>query len=128
MAKWSKALDPDKIVKEFGRIKGHTPPIPGNLYRQLINDCYRKNLLISNSMYVDGKRIDLRNINVPLLSIVAEGDDLASPESSLAVNKYVSSKDKIDMKNPGGHVALCISSLAHEKLWPEVTEWIITHN
>jgi polyhydroxyalkanoate synthase len=79
-------------------------------------------------MYVNGKQIDLRSVDVPLLTIVAERDDLASPESSVAVNKYVSSKDKMDIKNPGGHVALCISSSAHEKLWPEVTEWIISHS
>jgi polyhydroxyalkanoate synthase len=172
LAEWSRALDTEKIVGEFGHIDGQildlgfimrnpprylfdkylkffkklddkkfvdtfisveqwlydTPPIPGILYRQLVNDCYRKNMLISNSMYVDGKQIDLRNVDVPLLSIVAERDDLASPESSLAVNNYVSSRDKTDMKNPGGHVGLCISSLAHEKLWPEVTEWIFSHN
>lgn len=170
LAKWSKAIDSDKLIREFGHIDGQaldlgfimrnpprysfdkylrffrklddkrfvdtfisvekwlydTPPIPGNLYRQLINDCYRKNMLISNSMYVDGKQIDLRKINVPLLSIVAERDDLASPESSLAVSNYVSSSDKTDMKNPGGHVGLCISSLAHQKLWPDVTEWILS--
>ncbi|MGH9953481.1 MAG: alpha/beta fold hydrolase, partial [Nitrososphaeraceae archaeon] len=91
-----------------------------------INDCYRKNMLISNSMYVDGKQIDLRKVDVPILTIVAERDDLASPESSLAVNNYVSSSDKTDMKNPGGHVGLCISSLAHQKLWPDVTEWILS--
>lgn len=73
-------------------------------------------MLISNSMNIDSKQIDLRKVDVPLLSIVAKRDDLASPESSLAVNKYVSSRDKTDMKNPGGHVGLCISSLAHEKL------------
>jgi polyhydroxyalkanoate synthase subunit PhaC len=172
LAKWSKALDSEKIVKVIGRIEGqvldlgfimrnpprylfdkylkffrklddskfvdtflsvekwlyNTPPIPGNLYKQLINDCYRENLLISNSVYVNGKQIDLRSVDVPLLTIVAERDDLASPESSVAVKKYVSSRVKTEMTNPGGHVALCISSSAHEKLWPEVTEWIITHS
>jgi polyhydroxyalkanoate synthase subunit PhaC len=171
LAKWSKAIDSDKLIKEFGHIDGQaldlgfimrnpprysfdkylkffrklddkkfvdiflsvekwlydTPLIPGNLYRQLISDCYRKNLLISNSMYIDGKQIDLRKVDVPLLTIIAEGDDLASPESSLAVNSYVSSRDKTDMKNPGGHVGLCISSSAHQKLWPDVTEWILSH-
>ena len=32
-----------------------TPPIPGNLYRQIINDCYKNNLLISNRMRIDGR-------------------------------------------------------------------------
>jgi polyhydroxyalkanoate synthase subunit PhaC len=172
LANWSRAIDSDKIVKEFGHLDGQvldvgfimrnpprysfdkylkffkklddkkfvdtfisverwlydTPPIPGNLYRQLINDCYRKNMLISNSMKIDGKQIDLRRVDVPLLTVIAERDDLASPESSLAVNKYVSSRDKSDKKIPGGHVGLCISSLAHQKLWPEVAEWIRSHN
>ena len=78
-------------------------------------------MLISNSMYVD-----LRTVDVPILTIVAERDDLASPESSLAVSNYVSSSDKTDMKNPEGHVSLYISSLAHQKLWPNVTEWILS--
>jgi polyhydroxyalkanoate synthase subunit PhaC len=36
-----------------------TPIIPGNLYRQVINDCYKNNLLISHKMKVDGNIIDL---------------------------------------------------------------------
>lgn len=129
--KFFRKLDDRKFVDTFLSVEKwlyDTPSIPGNLYRKIINDCYRNNLLISNSMYVNGSEIDLGNVDVPLLSIVAERDDLASPESSLAINKYVSSRDKTDMKNPGGHVALCISSVAHEKLWPEVTEWILSHS
>jgi polyhydroxyalkanoate synthase len=51
-----------------------TPIIPGNLYRQVINDCYKNNLLISNKMKVDGNIIDLKNIIAPLLTIIAEDD------------------------------------------------------
>ena len=43
---------------------------------------------------VDGNIINLKNINIPLLTIVAEKDDLVSPESTLEVNNYVSSKEK----------------------------------
>jgi polyhydroxyalkanoate synthase len=109
-----------------------TPPIPGKLHQQIIDDCYRKNLLVENQMEIttpsDGVKhiIDLRKITAPLLIIVAEKDDLVHPESSIAVNNYVSSKDKRVLQNPGGHVALCISSTAHKKLWPEVAKWILS--
>jgi polyhydroxyalkanoate synthase len=63
---------------------------------------------------------------VPVLSITAEKDDLVSPASSVAINDYISSKDKSVLKNPGGHVALCISSAAHKKLWPEVAKWLLS--
>lgn len=108
-----------------------TPPIPGVLHRQIVNDCYRNNLLISGGMEVTGKegkkqKVDLKKISVPVLSIVAEKDDLVSPASSAAINDHISSKDKSVLKNPGGHVALCISSAAHKKLWPEVAKWLLS--
>jgi polyhydroxyalkanoate synthase subunit PhaC len=108
-----------------------TPPIPGVLHWQIINDCYRNNLLISGEMEASSKegknqKVDLKKISVPVLSITAEKDDLVSPASSVAINDYISSKDKSVLKNPGGHVALCISSAAHKKLWPEVAKWLLS--
>jgi polyhydroxyalkanoate synthase len=108
-----------------------TPSVPGNLHRQIINDCYKHNLLASNEMRLDdgrreGQKIDLRKVTAPLLTIVAERDDIVSLESALAVNYCLSSKDKATLKNPGGHVALCISNEAHQRLWPEVAKWILS--
>ncbi|MGB6528079.1 MAG: alpha/beta fold hydrolase [Candidatus Nitrosopolaris sp.] len=104
-----------------------TPIIPGNLYRHVIKDCYKNNLLISNKMKVNGSIIDLKKITAPLLTIVAEDDDLVSPESALAIKDYVSSKDKESLTIVGGHVGLCTSRMAHEKLWPEAAEWILSN-
>jgi polyhydroxyalkanoate synthase subunit PhaC len=104
-----------------------TPIIPGNLYRQVINNCYKDNLLISNKMKVDGNIVDLKKITVPLLTIVAEDDDLISPESTLAIKDYVSSKDKASLTTAGGHVELCTGKMAHEKLWPEAAKWILSN-
>ena len=103
-----------------------TPPIPGNLYRQIINDCYKNNLLITNEMRIEGKVVDLRKITVPLLTIIAKHDDLVSPESTLSVNQCVSSREKITHVYSGDHIGLCVSSIAHKKLWPEVSKWIIS--
>ena len=101
-----------------------TPPVPGNLHRQIINNCYKNNLLITNKMKIDDNYIDLRNITIPLLMIDAERDDLITTESAIAVGDYVSSREKDFLKSPGGHVALCISDSAHEKLWPKAAKWI----
>ena len=92
----------------------NTPPIPGKLYLQMINDCYRNNNLISNTMKLDNETIDLSRVDIPLLTVIAERDDLASPESCLAVNDHVSSKDKKILKFNGGHVDLCITSKTHK--------------
>lgn len=130
-AKFYSRLHDKVFVKTFIALQKwliDTPPIPGNLFRQIINDCYKSNLLISNRMQIDGDIIDLRKITVPLLTIVAEHDDLVSPESTLSVNSSVSSSQKASFVYPGDHIGLCISSIAHDKLWPEVSEWLISHN
>ena len=109
-----------------------TPPIPGPLFRQITNDCYRNNLLISGDMEVidrEGRKQKVniqKNITMPVLSVIAQQDDLVSPASSLAINDHISSKDTLVLENPGGHVALCISNTAHKKLWPEVANWLLS--
>jgi polyhydroxyalkanoate synthase subunit PhaC len=78
-------------------------------------------------MKVDGNIIDLKKISAPLLTIVAEDDDLISPESTLAIKDYVSSKDKASLIIAGDHVELCTGKMAHEKLWPEAAKWILSN-
>jgi polyhydroxyalkanoate synthase len=168
LANWSKAVNIDKMIHEFGDMNGQildlafamrnpprytfdkyfklfkklydkefvntfidverwlydTPPVPGNLHRQIINNCYKDNLLITNKMRIDDNYIDLRNITIPVLMIDAEKDDLVTTESAIAVSDYVSSREKDFLKSPGGHVALCISDIAHENLWPKAAKWI----
>jgi poly(3-hydroxyalkanoate) synthetase len=69
------------------------------------------------------------NLKIRLfITIVAEDDDLVSPESTLSVNHYVSSREKITRVYCGDHIGLCVSSIAHKKLWPEVLEWILFQN
>lgn len=111
-----------------------TPPIPGALFREIINDCYRNNLLISDGKMevVDGEgkkkqKVNIqKNITMPVLSVIAQQDDLVSPASSVAINDHIPTKDKSILENPGGHVALCISNTAHKKLWPEVAKWLLS--
>lgn len=168
---WSKELDMDKILDEFGHLdplmldtafvmrnpfrnyekysnllnKLHDqiflndfitlekwlhniPPIPGAFYRQIIDNCYKNNLLIAKKLHVNGKLVNLEKIDFPVLTIYAEKDDLISPESSRALNEYISSKDKKTMSIPSGHVGLIIGTSAHEKLWPDIGTWIKSKN
>lgn len=75
-------------------------------------------------MKLNGKTVNLQTIDMPLLSIVGVKDDLAHPASSTPVIDAVSSKDKKLIEFPSGHVGLCVSSAAYDKLWPEVIEWL----
>ena len=134
-----KNMDNKDFVNTFVAVEKwlhDTPPIPGELYKKIVNDCYNANLLISGNMQLYKKvanevdkddvnnKININRITVPVLSIIAEKDDLVSPMSSLAITDYISSKETTVFKHPGGHVSLCISNEAHKELWPKVARWI----
>jgi len=103
-------------------------PIIGKTFEKIIEDIYKKNLLIQNKMMLGDTLVDLKNITVPVLNIVGTNDDLVSAESSRTITDVVASTDKQTIEFPTGHVGLCISKTAHKKLWPEVGKWLKEHS
>ena len=99
-------------------------PIIGHVFSKIVDDIYKKNLLIKNQMKVGGHLVDLKKITMPMLNIVGENDDLVPPQSSKSITTKVASSDSKLIEFPTGHVGLCVSSKAHEKLWPEVVQWL----
>ena len=71
-----------------------SPPVIGEIYREFVKYCYQQNLFIRNKMMVDGVLVNLTDINMPFLNVVAQRDDLAASRSSIAVNNAVGSVDK----------------------------------
>lgn len=122
-----KRMNDNDFVKIFRAMEEwlyNTPNIPGGLFKDIVNGCYKSNDLICNNMLVGGNRIDLAKINMPVLTVVAENDDLVSPDSTIEINNYISSQTKKIIRFKGGHVGLCVSSSAQSSLWPQIADWI----
>jgi polyhydroxyalkanoate synthase len=106
-----------------------SPPVIGEIYRQFVKDCYQQNLLIKNEMKIgEGMVVDLKNISMPYLNILATKDDLVAPNSSKALNDVVGSDDKSLLEFDSGHVGACIGSKAHKELWSKVGHWLISRS
>jgi polyhydroxyalkanoate synthase len=103
-----------------------TPMIPGSMYIQFIEDCYKRNLLINNEMKIDSQTIDLRKIRCPLLNILAKYDHIVPLSSGKALKDVYFGKDYKEIVFPSSHTGLSVSRKAHEKLWPEVCKWLET--
>jgi class III poly(R)-hydroxyalkanoic acid synthase PhaC subunit len=99
-------------------------PIIGGVYREIVNQIYKKNLLVKSKMNVGTNLVDLEKITMPVLNIVGSKDDLVPSQSSKSIMNVIPSKDKKLIEFPTGHVGLCISEQAHEQLWPEVGKWL----
>ena len=81
-------------------------------------------------MIEDGKdnssiMVNLKNIDMSFLNIVASRDNLVAPSSSKALNDALTeSSDKNLIEHNSGHVGLMIGRNAHKELWPKVGEWL----
>ena len=101
-----------------------SPAQAGEAYRQFIKDCYQKNLLIKNEMEIGGKKINLKNINVPLLNVMAEFDHLVPNEESKPLLDAVSSIDKEEIIFPTGHIGIFVGSKSQKNVCPYIAEWL----
>jgi polyhydroxyalkanoate synthase subunit PhaC len=112
-----------------------SPPVIGEIYREFVEYCYKQNSLIKSKMRIadtyndTGKIVNLKNITMPFLNVVAQKDDLVAPASSKALNDVLTeSRDKSIIEFNSGHVGLMIGKNAHKELWPRVGEWIKNHS
>ena len=127
---FSKPRNSDEIMQFFAIETWlyDSRPIIGEIYREIVDKIYKKNLLIKNKLKVGTKTVDLNNLTMPVLNIIGLKDDLVPPESGRYIMCEIPSKDKKLIEFPTGHVGLCISKKAHEQLWPEVTKWLASRS
>ena len=120
-----------ETVKNFLRMEKwifDSPDQAGEAYRQFIKDCYQKNLLIKNEMKLNGKRIDLKNITMPLLNVMGEYDHLVPIAASKPLNDAVASTDKETMVFPTGHIGMFVSGKSQKEICPKISSWLKTRS
>ncbi len=101
-----------------------SPDQAGETLRQFVKDCYQKNLLIKNEMRINGKRINLKNISMPLLNVMAEFDHLVPNDASKPLTDAVSSSDKETLIFPTGHIGIFVGSRSQKEVCPKISEWL----
>ncbi|WP_251343874.1 class III poly(R)-hydroxyalkanoic acid synthase subunit PhaC [Haloplanus halophilus] len=119
-------IDDDDFVENFARMErwlNDPIDVPGAAYRQFLEDVYQDNKLYRNELELDGERVDLDDVTMPVLQVIGEYDHLIPPEASKPFNEAVASDDTEIMEFSTGHIGLSVSSSTHEHLWPEVAEW-----
>jgi polyhydroxyalkanoate synthase len=116
-----------ETIKNFLRMEKwifDSPDQAGETFRQFIKDCYQKNLLIKNEMMLNGKKINLKNITMPLLNVMAEFDHLVPTDASKPLTDAVSSSDKETFVFPTGHIGIFVGSKSQKEVCPRIAEWL----
>jgi len=124
---FSENMDNKDFVENFVRMEKwifDSPDVPGETFRQFIDDCYKKNLLIQSKMYLGGKRVDLKKLTMPLLNFYGKFDHLVPPEACEKLVKTVGSKDVEDICLETGHIGIYVSSKIQRQFAPKIAQWL----
>ena len=123
---WDHMLDDDFVdnYRAFNRWGEETLPLAGEYVRETTKELQWGNKLYTGELMVDGKNANLKNITVPLLSCVAEHDHLAPRGTTEPLLDLVSSEDKEEILQKGGHVSLIAGPNASRRMWPRMTNWL----
>ncbi|NDJ79093.1 MAG: alpha/beta fold hydrolase, partial [Chloroflexi bacterium] len=101
-----------------------SPDQVGEAWRQFIKEMYQNNSLIQGTLELDGSRVDLGKIKVPVLNVYAEQDHLVPPESSRALGQYIGTDDYTVKSFPVGHIGMYVSGKVQKNLPPTIADWL----
>ncbi len=117
----------DKFVESFRRFDRWAAdqiPFPGECFRQTTKELQQENKLVKKEFKLGGRIVDLAEIKVPLLHVVAEHDHIVPYEASRALVPMAGSADKTEVMLKGGHVSLVAGANAMHRLWPKIETWL----
>ncbi|MGF7186577.1 polyhydroxyalkanoate synthase [Desulfitispora alkaliphila] len=121
-------MDNSDVMENFLRMEKwifDSPGQTGETLRQFVNDLYKENKLIKGELEIGDRKVDLKNIDMPVLNIYAKYDHLVPPKSSIALNKYISSEDTSTLDFPVGHIGMYVSSKSQKEIAPKMAKWIL---
>jgi polyhydroxyalkanoate synthase len=119
--------DKKEFLENFFRMEKwifDSPDVPGETFREFIVKCYQQNLLIRNRLELGGRRVDLKNVTMPVLNIYGRFDHLVPPEAAGGLLSHVGSRDTEDVCMETGHIGIFVSGKTQKELVPKIVEFI----
>lgn len=100
------------------------PDNPGETTRQWLKDLYQDNKLVRNELVLGARRVDLRDITMPVLNIYAQGDVIVPNSCSTGRSVRFGTSDYTELAVPGGHIGTFVGGKAQKILAPKIIEWL----
>jgi polyhydroxyalkanoate synthase len=120
-------VDDDRKLLNFLRMErwiADRPDHPGEVARQWFKDLYQGNKLIRNELVLGDRRVDLRNVTMPVLNIFAEGDVIIPTACSTGMHGRFGTSDYTELGVPGGHIGTFVGGKAQKILAPSIVDWL----
>ncbi len=105
------------------------PGVSGAAYWQMVRIFLQENALVNGNLELDGRKVDLKNVTMPVLNIYAERDHLVPPACTVALGEHVGNKkDYQELCIKTGHIGIYTGGASQKILAPTAAKWIKEHN
>ncbi|MFL4991387.1 MAG: class III poly(R)-hydroxyalkanoic acid synthase subunit PhaC [Microvirga sp.] len=124
-------MDDKKKLLNFLRMEkwiADRPHHPGEAAKQWLKDLYQDNKLIKGELELGGRRVDLKNITMPVLNVFAKDDHIIPPATTQALKLCIGSPDYQELALPGGHVGVFVGGKSQGLLGPGIANWLAEHD
>jgi poly(3-hydroxyalkanoate) synthetase len=132
LALLGKLDDPAHVARyrEFEDWFKHTQDIPGRLYLWIVRHLFRDNALVRGELEIEGARVSLERIDMPLNLLAGAADHITPPDQVFALAEVASTPPDEIVRDvtPGGHLGLFMGHQALRDHWPALLEAVHRHS
>lgn len=100
------------------------PDQTGASFVELVKEFYKQNKLIKGEYDIQNKKIDLANLTMPILNVMASEDEIVPMSASRGLKKYIGSKDYTQKIYPSGHIGIYISDKVGKRMPKAIAQWL----
>lgn len=120
-------LEQDSRVEQFLLVEKwlyDAPDQPGVAFGEFMQELYQGNKLVRGEFKLGDKKLDLAQLNIPILNITAIGDHIVPPAASQVLRQFVDKKYYAEHSFPSGHIGLYVSDKAGKKAGEYIAGWL----
>ena len=113
-------------TERFERWYENPIALPGRYSLQAIEELFKHNRLARGEFVGLGRRLDLKQIAVPIFLLAGRADDITTKEQVFGAAALVGTPQKeiVHKLVPGGHIGLFMGTNTLRDTWPEIARWI----
>jgi poly(3-hydroxyalkanoate) synthetase len=124
--------EPEYVTRyrEFENWFKHTQDVPGEFYLWIVRHLFRDNALVSGSLRVRGQRVDLAELDMPLMLLAGATDHITPPDQVFATAALASTPPELVYRDitAGGHLGLFMGHVSLQEHWPKLLQRVLHHS
>jgi polyhydroxyalkanoate synthase len=100
------------------------PHHAGEAAKQWLKDLYQDNKLIQGALELGGRKVDLRQVTMPVLNIYAQDDHIIPPPTVRVLGGRLGTADYTELGLPGGHIGVFVSGKSQGIVGKGIVDWL----